>query len=87
MEYEAEFVEALNSYLPQTFIRSCIELAQAYSVELAAFQVRRLQTHLPQSRGQLAIVNHTLKNHVIKTRFNPDACARLVAPWNHNFVV
>jgi hypothetical protein len=28
MEYEAEFVEALNSYLPQALIRGCVELAK-----------------------------------------------------------
>ncbi len=35
MEYEAEFVEALNSYLPQSLIRGCVELAQLHRVELA----------------------------------------------------
>jgi hypothetical protein len=35
MEYEAEFVEALNSYLPQSLIRGCVELAQAQGIELA----------------------------------------------------
>jgi phage FluMu gp28-like protein len=34
MEYEAEFVEALNSYFSQALIRSCVELAQRLSVEL-----------------------------------------------------
>ena len=34
MEYEAEFVEALNSYLPQALIRGCVELAQTHGVEL-----------------------------------------------------
>jgi phage FluMu gp28-like protein len=35
MEYEAEFVEALNSYLPQSLIRGCVELAQKLNLELA----------------------------------------------------
>jgi phage FluMu gp28-like protein len=34
MEYEAEFVEALNSYFPQDLIRKCVELAQKLAVEL-----------------------------------------------------
>jgi len=34
MEYEAEFVEALNSYFPQDLIRKCVELAQKLDVEL-----------------------------------------------------
>jgi phage FluMu gp28-like protein len=34
MEYEAEFVEALNSYFPQDLIRKCVELAQKLGVEL-----------------------------------------------------
>jgi phage FluMu gp28-like protein len=34
MEYEAEFVEALNSFFSQSLIRSCVELAQKYSVDL-----------------------------------------------------
>ena len=34
MEYEAEFVEALNSYFPQDLIRKCVELAQKLSVDL-----------------------------------------------------
>jgi len=34
MEYEAEFVEALNSYFQQDLIRKCVELAQRLSVEL-----------------------------------------------------
>jgi phage FluMu gp28-like protein len=34
MEYEAEFVEALNSYFPQDLIRRCVELAQKLGVEL-----------------------------------------------------
>jgi phage FluMu gp28-like protein len=34
MEYEAEFVEALNSYFPQDLIRGCVELAQKFSLEL-----------------------------------------------------
>jgi phage FluMu gp28-like protein len=34
MEYEAEFVEALNSYFPQSLIRQCVELAQKLGVEL-----------------------------------------------------
>jgi len=36
MEYEAEFVEALNSYFPQELIRKCVELAQKLEVELYA---------------------------------------------------
>jgi len=34
MEYEAEFVEALNSYFPQELIRKCVELAQKLGSEL-----------------------------------------------------
>jgi phage FluMu gp28-like protein len=34
MEYEAEFVEALNSYFQQGLIRKCVELAQEMGVEL-----------------------------------------------------
>lgn len=34
MEYEAEFVEALNCYFPQALIRKCVELAQKLGVEL-----------------------------------------------------
>lgn len=34
MEYEAEFVEALNSFFSQALIRSCVELSQKLSVEL-----------------------------------------------------
>jgi phage FluMu gp28-like protein len=34
MEYEAEFVEALNSYFQQDLIRKCVELAQKMGVEL-----------------------------------------------------
>jgi phage FluMu gp28-like protein len=34
MEYEAEFVEALNSYFPQALIRMSVELAQKLGVEL-----------------------------------------------------
>ncbi len=34
MEYEAEFVEALNSYFSQALIRSSVELAQKLGVEL-----------------------------------------------------
>ncbi|NWF86506.1 hypothetical protein HXY32_01625 [Candidatus Bathyarchaeota archaeon] len=34
MEYEAEFVEALNSYFPQELIRKCVELAQKLNLEL-----------------------------------------------------
>jgi phage FluMu gp28-like protein len=34
MEYEAEFVEALNSYFQQGLIRKCVELAQKLGVEL-----------------------------------------------------
>jgi phage FluMu gp28-like protein len=33
MEYEAEFVEALNSYFPQSLIRSGVELAQKLGAE------------------------------------------------------
>jgi len=33
MEYEAEFVEALNCYFSQDLIRSCVELAQALELE------------------------------------------------------
>jgi len=40
MEYEAEFVEALNSYFPQDLIRRCVELAQKLGLEL--------HTHLEQ---------------------------------------
>jgi len=36
MEYEAEFVEAVNSFFSQALIRSCVELAQKHSVELYA---------------------------------------------------
>ena len=36
MEYEAEFVEALNSYFPQALIRSSVELAQKLGVELSS---------------------------------------------------
>jgi phage FluMu gp28-like protein len=36
MEYEAEFVEALNSYFPQDLIRKSVELAQRLGVELYA---------------------------------------------------
>jgi phage FluMu gp28-like protein len=36
MEYEAEFVEALNSFFSQSLIRSCVELAQKHNVELYA---------------------------------------------------
>ena len=35
MEYEAEFVEALNSFFSQALIRDCVELAQKHSVELS----------------------------------------------------
>jgi phage FluMu gp28-like protein len=38
MEYEAEFVEALNSYFPQALIRSSVELAQKLGVELYSFE-------------------------------------------------
>ena len=34
MEYEAEFVEALNSYFPQDLIRGCVEKAQRLGLEL-----------------------------------------------------
>jgi hypothetical protein len=34
MEYEAEFVEALNSYFPQDLIRKCVESAQKLNLEL-----------------------------------------------------
>jgi phage FluMu gp28-like protein len=34
MEYEAEFVEALNSYFSQELIRKCVELAQKLELEL-----------------------------------------------------
>jgi phage FluMu gp28-like protein len=34
MEYEAEFVEALNSYFPQDLIRGCVERAQRLGLEL-----------------------------------------------------
>jgi phage FluMu gp28-like protein len=34
MEYEAEFIEALNSYFPQDLIRGCVELAQEIGLEL-----------------------------------------------------
>jgi len=34
MEYEAEFVEALNSYFPQELIRKSVELSQKLGVEL-----------------------------------------------------
>jgi len=34
MEYEAEFVEALNSYFTQELIRKCVELAQKLGSEL-----------------------------------------------------
>lgn len=34
MEYEAEFVEALNSYFPQDLIRKCVESAQKLGLEL-----------------------------------------------------
>ena len=34
MEYEAEFVEALNSYFPQDLIRKCVESAQKLALEL-----------------------------------------------------
>ena len=34
MEYEAEFVEALNSYFSQDLIRKCVELAEKLSLEL-----------------------------------------------------
>jgi len=40
MEYEAEFVEALNSYFTQELIRKCVELAQRFGLEL--------YTHLEQ---------------------------------------
>jgi phage FluMu gp28-like protein len=36
MEYEAEFVEAVNSFFSQTLIRSCVELSQKHCVELYA---------------------------------------------------
>ena len=44
MEYEAEFVEALNSYFPQDLIRKCVELAQKLGVELYA----SLETAFPK---------------------------------------
>jgi phage FluMu gp28-like protein len=34
MEYEAEFIEALNSYFPQNLIRKCVEQAQKLNLEL-----------------------------------------------------
>jgi phage FluMu gp28-like protein len=34
MEYEAEFVEALNSYFSQDLIRKCVELAEKIGLEL-----------------------------------------------------
>jgi phage FluMu gp28-like protein len=34
MEYEAEFVEALNSFFSQSLIRSCVELAEKCNLEL-----------------------------------------------------
>jgi len=40
MEYEAEFVEALNSYFPQQLIRRCVEHAEKLGMEL--------HTHLEQ---------------------------------------
>jgi len=42
MEYEAEFVEALNSYFSQDLIRTCVELAQNLEVEY----IRSLEDHI-----------------------------------------
>jgi len=36
MEYEAEFVEALNSYFSQDLIRKCVELAEKLGLELCS---------------------------------------------------
>jgi len=44
MEYEAEFVEALNSYFTQELIRKCVELSQKLEVELYT----SLETSLPE---------------------------------------
>lgn len=44
MEYEAEFVEALNSYFSQDLIRTCVELAQNLQVEY----IRSLEDHIPR---------------------------------------
>ena len=38
MEYEADFVEALNSYLPQSLIRGCVDLAQKLGVEFIGLE-------------------------------------------------
>jgi phage FluMu gp28-like protein len=43
MEYEAEFIEALNSFFSQSLIRSCVELAQKNNVE----PCERLETLFP----------------------------------------
>jgi phage FluMu gp28-like protein len=43
MEYEAEFIEALNCYFPQDLIRKCVELAQKLGVEL----YMNLETNFP----------------------------------------
>jgi phage FluMu gp28-like protein len=65
MEYEAEFVEALNSYFSQALIRSCVELAQRLSVELYT----NLETSFPTADYYCGVDFGKLQDYSVLTVF------------------
>lgn len=59
MEYDAEFVEAQNSYLTQDLIRKTVELAQKLALEL----VPNLERQIPQGEYFAALDFGKLQDH------------------------
>jgi len=70
MEYEAEFVEALNSYFPQELIRKCVEQAQKLALELC----QNLEHDFPKGEYYAGIDFGKLQDHsalaIVKTEDN-----------------
>jgi phage FluMu gp28-like protein len=61
MEYEAEFVEALNSYFPQDLIRKCVEQAQKLNIELHT----NLEQDFPKGKYYAGIDFGKLQDHSV----------------------
>jgi phage FluMu gp28-like protein len=59
MEYEAEFIEALNSYFPQTLIRKSVEQAQKQNLELHT----NLEQDYPKGQYHAGIDFGKLQDH------------------------
>ena len=59
IEYEAEFVEALNSYFPQDLIRKCVELAEKLGSELCP----NLEHDFPKGKYYAGVDLGKLQDH------------------------